>query len=96
VATWTMQGSAVLTRLQLRIVHMSRVPPTQLKDNQYECSYCGNFTRHADASDSDHTGCCQPRRTHGCVRLASTAARTWLQPLRCSAGHPGVSSEHVT
>jgi ankyrin repeat protein len=27
-----------------------------MKDNQYECSYCGNFTRHADASDSDHTG----------------------------------------
>ncbi len=27
-----------------------------IKDNQYECSYCGNFTRHADATDSDHTG----------------------------------------
>ena len=26
------------------------------QDNQYECSYCGNYTRHADASDSDHTG----------------------------------------
>ena len=27
-----------------------------IQDNQYECSYCGNYTRHADASDSDHTG----------------------------------------
>jgi len=41
-------------------VQCSRCGRTQaagnLKDNQYECSYCGNFTRHADASDSDHTG----------------------------------------
>ena len=42
------------------VVQCSRCGRTQaagnLKDNQYECSYCGNFTRHADASDSDHTG----------------------------------------
>jgi ankyrin repeat protein len=42
------------------VVQCSRCGRTQaagtIKDNQYECTYCGNFTRHADASDSDHTG----------------------------------------
>ena len=42
------------------VVQCSRCGRTQaagnIKDGQYECSYCGHFTRHADASDSDHTG----------------------------------------
>ncbi|KAJ1491678.1 ankyrin repeat-containing domain protein [Baffinella frigidus] len=42
------------------VVQCSRCGRTQaagtIKDNQYECTYCGTFTRHADASDSDHTG----------------------------------------
>ena len=47
------QGERVLVKTQNS--DELRVKPENLSE-LHECSYCGNYTRHADASDSDHTG----------------------------------------
>jgi|LauGreDrversion2_3_1035106.scaffolds.fasta_scaffold208206_1 hypothetical protein len=52
------------------------------QDNQYECSYCGNYTRHADASDSDHTGALPPPRTRALRAVDARRAASGVQQVQ--------------